>query len=274
MMEESLTSSKVERPAGMEGAPVIHVSQRAKATLLIMWNVLVQLATRSVPYVAMLGPNGMAATFGWNNTQVGYIYSGFGWAYTFTQVPGAVLAQAKGAKFTWLTSGAMCVIFTMMTPVLAHFGWFGAAVCRAGLGLAQGPLYPALYNLGGMWFAPAERSRANAVVGAVWPGAQALQNLVTPLMLEGPGWEFAFWVWGLGIMYFMYVFNKYGYDRPEQDPAISAAELKVLGVGESKRARSSVLHCAYHYSWSSPDKAVCVIEGYGHKASIRGCTPE
>ena len=42
----------------------------------------------------------------------------------------------------------------------------------------------------------------------MWPGAQALQNLVTPLMLEGPGWEFAFWVWGVGILAFMYVFNR------------------------------------------------------------------
>eukprot|EP01043_Picozoa_sp_COSAG02_P096618 COSAG02_NODE_32895_length_508_cov_3.645477_1_plen_51_part_10 len=51
-MDESLTSGGAERPAAMEGAPVIHVSQRAKATVLIMLNVLVQLATRSVPYVA------------------------------------------------------------------------------------------------------------------------------------------------------------------------------------------------------------------------------
>ena len=33
-MDESLTSGGAERPAAMEGAPVIHVSQRAKATML------------------------------------------------------------------------------------------------------------------------------------------------------------------------------------------------------------------------------------------------
>lgn len=218
----------------MEGAPIVHVSQRAKMTGLIMVHVLVQLATRSVPFIAMLGPAGMAASFGWNNTQVGYIYSGFGWAYTFTQVPGAVMAQAKGPKWTWLRfPGAMCLASTMLMPFAAWaFGWFGAAICRIGVGLGQGPLYPALYGLGGLWFAPAERSRANAIVGAVWPGAQAAQNLITPLMMDGPGWEFAFWFWGMGILSFMYLFHKYGYDRPEQDLAMSRAELKVLGAGE------------------------------------------
>lgn len=246
-MEEQLTSDGATRPTagGMEGAPLIHISQRAKLTLLVMLNVLVQLATRSVPYVAMLGPNGMAAAFNWGPLEVGNILSGFGWAYTFTQIPGAILSQAKGAKYTWLAlPGAMCVCCTMMTPVFANlFGWFGAAICRAGVGLAQGPLYPALYNLGGVWFAPQERSRANAIVGAVWPGAQALQNLVTPLMLEGPGWAFAFWVWGLGIMCFMYVFNKYGYDRPEHDPAITAAELKLLGAGDKRTYSSARFFC-------------------------------
>jgi ACS family glucarate transporter-like MFS transporter len=184
----------------------------------------VQLATRSVPFIAMLGPAGMKVAFGWNNTQVGYIYSGFGWAYTFTQVPGAVMAQAKGPKWTWLRfPGAMCLASTMLMPVLVYpLGWFGAAICRIGVGLGQGPLYPALYGLGGLWFAPAERSRANAIVGAVWPGAQAAQNLITPLMMNGPGWEFAFWFWGAGILCFMYIFNKHGYDRPEQDPSMSA----------------------------------------------------
>ena len=53
-----------------------------------------------------------------------------------------------------------------------------------------------------------DRRINHATTPQVWPGAQALQNLVTPLMLEGPGWEFAFWVWGVGILAFMYVFNR------------------------------------------------------------------
>jgi hypothetical protein len=81
----------------------------------------------------------MAKTFGWNNTQVGYIYSGFGWAYTFTQIPGAVMAQAKGAKWTWLRfPGAVVLCATMLTPVLSYpLGWVGAAICRIGVGLGQ-----------------------------------------------------------------------------------------------------------------------------------------
>ena len=42
----------------------------------------------------MLGPLGMAAQFEWSNTQVGYIYSAFGWAYTFMQIPGGWIACA------------------------------------------------------------------------------------------------------------------------------------------------------------------------------------
>jgi ACS family glucarate transporter-like MFS transporter len=244
-MEEKLTVDSGDADGGSaeetpvdNGAPIFQVSQRAKMTLLMMWNIMVQLATRSTPYIAMLGPNGMAAYFGWDNTQVGYIYSGFGWAYTFTQVPGAVMSQQKGAKWTWLMfPGALCIASTMMMPILAYpFGWFGAAICRVGVGLGQGPLYPSLYNLGGLWFAPSERSMANAAVSCVWPLAQAAEHLVTPLMLDGPGWEFAFWFWGIGIMCFCYVFNKYGYDRPNQDPRMTAAELKVLGVNTAESA--------------------------------------
>eukprot|EP01051_Picozoa_sp_SAG22_P006050 SAG22_NODE_382_length_11344_cov_41.312228_3_plen_397_part_00 len=180
-----------------------------------------------------IGERGMATQFGWNNQKVGAIYSAFGWGYTFTQVPGAWFCQTMGPRWTWfLFCGVLSGVATMVMPVGAYMGWVGAAICRFVVGIGQGPLYPTLSGVQGVWVHETERSLVYAVVNSMWPGAQAFQALMTPWLMEEAGWEYAFVLYGVLILGTAYVWRRYARDRPEDDPDITPQEKAYLSAGK------------------------------------------
>lgn len=68
------------------------LSCRASVILLCMFAVGTQLVMRSVPFVATVGPDGMAAEYDWDEHEVGQVYASFGWGYCLSQIPGSMLS--------------------------------------------------------------------------------------------------------------------------------------------------------------------------------------
>lgn len=99
------------------------------------------------------------------NVLQGIILSSFIWGYIVIQIPGGLLAEKFGGKYT-LGLGIFCTaIFTFLIPIVVDaYGSAGLIVLRVLMGLGEGTTYPALSFLIAQWAPPNERSKIGTVV--------------------------------------------------------------------------------------------------------------
>ena len=106
----------------------------------------------------------------------GVLLSSFFWSYCFMQIPGGVLADRFLPRcviaFATMAWGAFAALAAAST------GWITMLLTRVGLGLAEGPIYPAGAKLIGMWMTPSERGRAAALLDGGAPLGTALGSLI------------------------------------------------------------------------------------------------
>lgn len=129
----------------------------------------------------------------------GLLLSSFFWTYCFMQIPGGLLADRflpraviAGATIGW---GAFAALAAAST------GWITMLLTRLGLGMAEGPIYPAGAKLIGMWMTPTERGRAAALLDGGAPLGTALGSLIIAGLIATLGsWRLAFLAAGLGTM--------------------------------------------------------------------------
>ena len=129
----------------------------------------------------------------------GLLLSSFFWTYCAMQIPGGMLADRylprlviAGATIGW---GAFAALAAAST------GWITMLLTRLGLGLAEGPIYPAGAKLIGMWMTPTERGRAAALLDGGAPLGTALGSLIIAALIAALGsWRLAFLAAGLGTM--------------------------------------------------------------------------
>ena len=127
----------------------------------------------------------------------GILLSSFFWTYCFMQIPGGLLADRflprsviAGATIGW---GAFAALAAAST------GWITMLLTRLGLGMAEGPIYPAGAKLIGMWMTPTERGRAAALLDGGAPLGTALGSLIIAGLIAALGsWRLAFLAAGLG----------------------------------------------------------------------------
>lgn len=127
----------------------------------------------------------------------GVLLSSFFWTYCFMQIPGGLLADRflpraviAGATVGW---GAFAALAAAST------GWITMLLTRLGLGLAEGPIYPAGAKLIGLWMTPTERGRAAALLDGGAPLGTALGSLIIAGLIAALGsWRLAFLAAGLG----------------------------------------------------------------------------
>jgi ACS family D-galactonate transporter-like MFS transporter len=129
----------------------------------------------------------------------GLLLSSFFWTYCFMQIPGGMLADRflprsviAGATIGWGAFAALAA---------ASVGWVTMLLTRLGLGLAEGPIYPAGAKLIGLWMTPTERGRAAALLDGGAPLGTALGSLIIAgLIAVLASWRLAFLVAGLATM--------------------------------------------------------------------------
>ena len=129
----------------------------------------------------------------------GVLLSSFFWSYCLMQIPGGLLADRflprsviAGATIFWGGFAALAAATT---------GWITMLLTRIGLGLAEGPIYPAGAKLIGMWMTPTERGRAAALLDGGAPLGTALGSLIIAGLIAAlDSWRAAFLVAGLATM--------------------------------------------------------------------------
>jgi MFS family permease len=186
---------------------------------------MTQTALRSVPNLVMNGERGMANEFNWLNAERGLILGSFGWGYTLTQLPGGVVSQLLGPRRTMFCTVLLGSAAGFAMPEGARLSFAVPMILNFILGMAQGPVFPALKGLLAHWLRPNEMARGNALMVASWNLGQVVQFLLSPLLLRIGSWPLAWYFYAACGLLWCCAWLRFAADTPEQHASISPAEL-------------------------------------------------
>jgi MFS transporter, ACS family, D-galactonate transporter len=169
----------------------------------------------------------------------GVLLSSFFWTYCLMQIPGGMLADRflpraviAGATIGW---GAFAALGA------ASIGWITMLLTRLGLGLAEGPIYPAGAKLIGMWMTPTERGRAAALLDGGAPLGTALGSLIIAGLIAALGsWRLAFLAAGIGTVacgVFAWVYIR---NHPHEHESVGHREHSHIQDGLRRSAEADV----------------------------------
>ncbi|KAH8415363.1 hypothetical protein KR222_005120 [Zaprionus bogoriensis] len=165
--------------------------------------------------------------FVWDEATQGLVLGSFFYGYVLTQVPGGRMAELYGGKRIYGYGVLITAIFTMLTPLAAHWDLPLFVLVRILEGMGEGVTYPAMHAMLAHWIPPLERNKFAAVVYAGSNIGTVISMPLTGWLCSQRflgGWPSAFYIFGLlGMLWFvcwMYLV----YDRPSEHPRISRKE--------------------------------------------------
>ena len=175
----------------------------------------------------------MARDLGWSPSTQGLVLSSFYVGYLLMQIGGGRLADRFGGKLILGLGVLAWSLFTILTPPAAFLGFSALLLARVGMGLGEAVTFPSVYNMIARWIPPAEKSRAVGVANSGIPVGTVFALLVTPLIVQSLGWEWAFYLFGaVGVLWYL-GWQRLVTARPEDHPRISAAELAAVQAGQA-----------------------------------------
>jgi ACS family D-galactonate transporter-like MFS transporter len=167
----------------------------------------------------------------------GVLFSAFFWSYTLTQVPGGWLADRYRPRLIIAASAMLWGAFQAATALVA--GWIGLLLMRIGLGLAEGPIYPASGKLNAVWLPAKERCRGAVIIDGGAPLGTAFGGLIMAgLIARFDSWRAAFLISGLGTMAAGLLAYWYIRDTPREQASVNEAEATYI---EAEHAQEDAL---------------------------------
>ncbi|KAK0095664.1 hypothetical protein PV326_007708 [Microctonus aethiopoides] len=175
--------------------------------------------------------NSTSGTYEWDESLQGLILSSFYWGYVLTHLPGGILAEKFGGKYSLGLGILSTAIFTLITPVVVEYGGaYALIVVRVLMGAGEGTTFPALNAMLAQWTPPEERSKIGSLVFAGALLGTVFTSSVSGVILHYStiGWPAVFYVFGsVGVLWFL-VWIIVCYNNPSEHPFISESELKYL----------------------------------------------
>jgi ACS family glucarate transporter-like MFS transporter len=181
-----------------------------------------------------LAGTSMQKTINLTPVRLGYLFSGFSWAYVLGQLPSGGLLDRFGSKRVY---GFSIVIWSFFAFLTAFAGYLGPTlaftaifVLRLLSGFAQSPVFPGNGRIVAAWFPAAERGSASAIFNASQYFALPIFAPVFGWLIHAMGWRSCFWFMGaLGALLTLIWFtNIYGV---KQHPRISKSEIELIERG-------------------------------------------
>jgi len=177
----------------------------------------------------------MMPELGLSQTQVGWLFTAFLFTYSVFQIPGALLGQRLGPRWTLTGLGLVTVaasVLTVAAPAWAATGglFLGLLAARALLGMAQAALFPVAAGTIRRWFPVGAWATGQSVlVTGLWLGAAATPPLVAWLM-ERFGWRLALLEVSVPSLLLVVLWVAFARDEPAIHRAVAPAELAELSA--------------------------------------------
>lgn len=141
----------------------------------------------------------------WSEELQGFILSSFYIGYIITHVPGGLLADKFGGKWTLSLGILSTAVFTVLTPWAIDWGGSTALiVLRILMGLGEGTTFPALSVLLSRWVPIGERGKLGALVLGGGQIGTILANSISGFLLHHFKWPVVFYLFGgLSVLWFL-----------------------------------------------------------------------
>ncbi|HVC89986.1 MAG TPA: MFS transporter [Acidobacteriaceae bacterium] len=166
--------------------------------------------------------------------RMGYLFSGFSWAYVLGQLPSGGLLDRFGSKRVYGISiivWSICAFLTGFAGYLAASAAFTAIfILRLVSGFAQAPVFPGNGRIVASWFPTTERGRASAIFNSAQYFALLIFAPIFGWIIHVAGWKSCFWFMGalgfaLTVIWFTNIYSV------KQHPRISIAEIETIERG-------------------------------------------
>ena len=183
----------------------------------------------------------MQQQFGWNEAQVGIVFSSFYFGYMFTMILGGYLADKYGGKYVLGFGVLAWSLFTFLTPIFAYQGFFAILLIRVLLGLGEGVAFPSIHSLYARWIPFTERTRVIAITNSGISAGTVFGFVLTTIIITMYSWELVFYLFGLlGIIWSFFWFKGFS-SMPSENKKISDYELsKILNEAPSSENAKKV----------------------------------
>ena len=198
----------------------------------------------------------MAEEFNWDVKTQGLVLSTFYVGYLLMQIYGGRLADRFGGKLVLGIGVLVWSIFTIVTPPAAGLGLGALIIARIGMGLGEAVTFPSVYSMVTRWIPTAEKSKAIAWNASGIPIGTVFALILTPVIVEMLGWQWAFYLFGAVGVFWYIAWNKLVATDPRQDPRISAEELAYI---VANAPASGVVESAPPLTFFLKNKAVWAI---------------
>jgi len=147
----------------------------------------------------------MAEDLGWSLQTQGTVLSSFFVGYLLLQIVGGRLADRFGGKVVLGTGVLLWSLFTILTPPAAWVGITMLLLVRVAMGMGEAVTFPSIYSLYSKWVPLKERARAVGFTNSGIPLGTVFALVVTPIIVERWGWEWAFYTFGaVGVAWFVF----------------------------------------------------------------------
>jgi len=166
--------------------------------------------------------------------RLGFLLSGFSWAYVLGQLPSGGLLDRFGSKRVY---GISIVCWTVCAFLIGFTGYLAAAwifsaifLLRLLCGLAQSPVFPGNGRIVAAWFPTAERGRTSAIFTASQYFALVVFAPLFGWLTHSYGWRSCFWFMGVFGFVLAFAWSKVVYNVRDH-PMISQGEIDFIERG-------------------------------------------
>jgi ACS family glucarate transporter-like MFS transporter len=166
--------------------------------------------------------------------RMGYLFSGFSWAYVLGQLPSGGLLDRFGSKRVY---GISIILWSICAFLTGFAGYLGASaaftvifVLRLLSGFAQAPVFPGNGRIVASWFPTTERGRASAIFNSSQYFALLVFAPIFGWIVHVAGWKSCFWFMGalgfaLTVVWFTNIY------AVKDHPRVSIAEIETIERG-------------------------------------------
>jgi ACS family glucarate transporter-like MFS transporter len=176
----------------------------------------------------------MAKELALDPVKLGFLLSGFSWAYVLGQLPSGGLLDRFGSKRVYgisIVAWSVCAFLVAFTGYLTAASAFTAIfIARLLSGLAQSPVFPGNGRIVAAWFPTAERGGASAIFNASQYFALVVFAPLFGWMTHTYGWHSCFWFMGFFGLVLAFVWGKVVYNVKDH-PLISESEVSLIERG-------------------------------------------
>lgn len=179
----------------------------------------------------------MRKALGLSLTQLGLVFSAFGYPYAVFQIIGGHLGDRFGARLTLTVCGLVWALATVLTGLAG--GLVSLFLVRLLLGVGEGATFPTATRAMQYWVAKDRRGWAQGVTHAFARGGNAVTPPVVVLLMGMLGWRGAFIVLGLVSAAWVVAWSLYFRDDPRAHPGTTPEEIAELPtfVPHAQRAK-------------------------------------